>query len=349
MENTQLSTKNIDTNASSSAFGWDFQSNAAILFALKNIKDLVSLKVEGEIEDIEIYLKENKNIYIQAKSQEDPTPGTNTLTKLKDGLKTLINATNQGNYQRLIYISNIQNPLKDKSLNYYWGHDYALYFYDELPPKAQDIVNKYKKIAAEAYNLNLSNLNLSTLQIGYFPFYGRDEDTRYRIISTYVKEFVIAAQASEGIARDLLDYWQKVFFQNSSNRCVQLSKEKLIWPLVILGSSVSADDPFFEDYDLGQIDEIKRKYSHFINKKSEQFEFVTEVISDFKDFSKENRHLKGKEAIPTFINNRWKCYDSRANNALIDDEIKEGIIKLIILQILKNRFSIDNVKKAAGL
>ncbi|MGG3758286.1 hypothetical protein ABEW49_12345 [Bacillus anthracis] len=349
MENTQLSTKNIDTNASSSAFGWDFQSNAAILFALKNIKDLTSLKVEGEIEDIEIYLKNNKNIYIQAKSQEDPTPGTNTLTKLRDGLKTLINATNQGNYEQLIYISNIQNPLKDKNFDYYWGNNYALYSYNELTPKAKEVVNKYKKVAAETYGLNLSKLDLSTLHIGTFPFYGKDKDTRYRIISSYVKEFVIAAQVSEGIARDLLDYWQNVFFQNSTERHVQLSKEELVWPLVVLGSSVSSDDPFFEDYDLGQIDEIKRKYSHFINKKSEQFTFVTEVVNDYKKFSKENNHLKGKEAIPTFINSHWTYYSSIATNELIDDEIREGIIKLIILQILKNRFSIDNVKRAANL
>lgn len=349
MKNIQLTNKVVDTNSSSSAFGWDFQSNAAILLALKNIKDLVSLKVEGDIEDIELYLKGNKNIYIQAKSQVDPTPGANTLTKLKDGFKTLINATNQVKYDKLIYISNIQNPLKDKSLDYYWGNDLIIYFYEELPPKAQAIVDKYKKTAAETYGLNLSNLHLSTLQIGTFPFYGQNNDTRYRIIRTAVKEFVVDAQATEGTAKDLLDYWQNIFFQNSTNKSVKLSKEELVWPLVVLESSVSYDNPFFEDYDLGQVEEIKRKYSLFIDKKSEQFDFLTIVINDFTDFHKNNRHLKRKEAFLNFIDSQWKQYESMVINELIDDEIKEGLIRLIILQILKNRFSIDNVKKAAGL
>ncbi|MCM3124430.1 MULTISPECIES: hypothetical protein [unclassified Mesobacillus] len=349
MPNTQQSNKVINTNASSSAFGWDFQTNAAIFFALKNIKELLSFKVEGDIEDIELYLKGNKNIYIQAKSQENPIPGTNTLNKLTDGLKTLINASNQGHYNQLIYISNIQNPLKDKSLDYYWRSDYSIYNYEELPIKAQGIINKYIETAANKYNLNLSNLNLSSLRIGTFFFFGENLDTRYKVINSAVKEFVASAQAPEGKANDLLDYWQKIIFQNSTNKYVKLSKEDFIWPLVVLESSVSFDGAFFDDYDLGQVDEIKRKYSLFIEKKSEQFEFVTRVISHYNDFVKNNHQLKRKESIQRFIDSQWVSYSSDIINDLIDDEIKEGLIRLIIFQILTKRFSIDNVKRAAGL
>ena len=49
------------TNASASAFGWDFQSNAAIMLMLKNIKVATSVKVEGKTEDIEITL-DNGNV-----------------------------------------------------------------------------------------------------------------------------------------------------------------------------------------------------------------------------------------------------------------------------------------------
>lgn len=339
----------IDTNATSSAFGWDFQSNAAILIALKNIKELISLKVEGNIEDIEIFLKENKNIYIQAKSQEDPTPGTNTQTKLRDGLKTLINASNQKEYEKLIYITNIKNPLKEKSLDYYWGSDYVIYRYSELNDEGQKIVDKYIKAAAEKYHLDLSNLNTEKLQLCAFPFFGENLETRYRIISSSVKRFINDAQLSEGLADDLLGYWQKTFFQNSTQKRVQLSKEELVWPLIVLSSSVSMDNPFFEDYDHGQIIEIKAKYSKYINKKSEQFELISKVSTDYSEFLKENRRLKGKEASKTFIDVHWSNYNAVLENDLIEPEITEGIIRLVIFQILNNRFSIENVKKAAGL
>lgn len=40
------------SNASASAFGWDFQSNAAIMLMLKNIEKASKVKVEGQTEDV---------------------------------------------------------------------------------------------------------------------------------------------------------------------------------------------------------------------------------------------------------------------------------------------------------
>lgn len=47
-----------DRNASASAFGWDFQTNSAILLMLENIKDAKRVRVEGADEDIEITLQD---------------------------------------------------------------------------------------------------------------------------------------------------------------------------------------------------------------------------------------------------------------------------------------------------
>ena len=46
-------------NASASIFGWDFQTNAAILLMLENITRAECVKVESKTEDIEIKLKVN--------------------------------------------------------------------------------------------------------------------------------------------------------------------------------------------------------------------------------------------------------------------------------------------------
>jgi hypothetical protein len=351
MVNSTDSTSVINTNATPSAFGWDFQSNAAILLALKNIKNLDSLKVEGNIDDIELYLKDNKRIFAQAKSQEDPTPSSNTLTKLKDALKTLINATNQSEYEKIIYISNIMNPLKKNDLNNYWGHYFSIYSYTELNDQAKEIIDHYINSVVNNFPLDISNLDYNKLEICAFPFFGQDNETRYKIIYEAVNKFLVSAKINSpyGVAQDVMDFWQNIFFQNASTRHVELKKEELVWPIVVLESSNSNYNDFFDDFDLGEIEEINRKYSAFINKKTEQFEFVTQVITDFNEFRNANRRLKGKQAFEEFVESKWQFYDSIIINELVEPEIKEGVAKLVIIKIIKNRFTINNVKEAAGL
>jgi hypothetical protein len=351
MVNSTDSTSVINTNATSSAFGWDFQSNAAILLALKNIKNLDSLKVEGNIDDIELYLKDNKRIFAQAKSQEDPTPSSNTLTKLKDALKTLINATNQSEYEKIIYISNIMNPLKNNDLNNYWGNYFSIYSYTELNNQAKEIIDHYINSVFKNFQLDISNLDYNKLEICAFPFFGQDNETRYKIIYEAVNKFLVSAKINSpsGVAQDVMDFWQNIFFQNAATRNVELKKEELVWPVVVLESSNSNYNDFFDDFDLGEIDEINRKYSAFINKKTEQFEFVTQVITDFNEFRNANRRLKGKQALEEFVESKWQLYDTIIINELVEPEIKEGVAKLVIIKIIKNRFTINSVKEAAGL
>lgn len=43
------------TNASASAFGWQFQIIVGIILSLENIKNLNEVKIEGNTEDVELY------------------------------------------------------------------------------------------------------------------------------------------------------------------------------------------------------------------------------------------------------------------------------------------------------
>ena len=92
------------SQATASAFGWDFQSNAAIVLMLKNISMASSVKVEGEHEDIEIFLNDGQKIFAQAKSVERPYDDfSHVLEKLKAGLRTLNTAASQPNRFALAY------------------------------------------------------------------------------------------------------------------------------------------------------------------------------------------------------------------------------------------------------
>lgn len=83
----------ISVNASASSFGWEFQSNAAIVLMLENIKEATAARVEGATEDIEISLANGKKIYSQAKSVINPESTANLKEKLVKGLSTLNSAS----------------------------------------------------------------------------------------------------------------------------------------------------------------------------------------------------------------------------------------------------------------
>jgi hypothetical protein len=54
--------------ADATLFGFDFQVNAAIVLMLDNVRELKSLRLESEYEDIDIELVSGKHILAQAKA-----------------------------------------------------------------------------------------------------------------------------------------------------------------------------------------------------------------------------------------------------------------------------------------
>ena len=67
--------------ANSVIFGFDFQVNAAIVLMLENIKNLETLKLEGDYEDIELKLKNNKYVLAQAKAVEQSSKDFKNVRK----------------------------------------------------------------------------------------------------------------------------------------------------------------------------------------------------------------------------------------------------------------------------
>ncbi len=79
-----------DRRADAVFFGLDFQVNAAIALMLENIKELQSLRLESENEDIDIELYSGNHILAQAKSiVNSSTDFSNVRSNLKKALKSL--------------------------------------------------------------------------------------------------------------------------------------------------------------------------------------------------------------------------------------------------------------------
>ena len=97
-------------NASASAFGWDFQANAAILLMLENIQEAEKVRVEGKDEDIEITLADKTKIYSQVKAVIKPDDYSHVIAKLTAALETMNQAASNGDGCLYTYITNSPNP-----------------------------------------------------------------------------------------------------------------------------------------------------------------------------------------------------------------------------------------------
>lgn len=68
-------------------FGFDFQRNAAIILMLERIKELRSVRLEGNEEDIELTLENGKKILAQAKAVEK---SSSDFSHVRENLKKSI-------------------------------------------------------------------------------------------------------------------------------------------------------------------------------------------------------------------------------------------------------------------
>ena len=109
--------------ANAVVFGFDFQINAAIVLMLENIKELDSLRLEGNYEDIELKLTDDTYILAQAKAVVDSSSDfRNVRSNLKKALTSLSEGAEKVKVKKLIFITNSHNPFNDdESRGAFWG------------------------------------------------------------------------------------------------------------------------------------------------------------------------------------------------------------------------------------
>lgn len=345
--NVTLVQNTYNSNASASVFGWEFQTNAAIYLAFQYIKDFTEIKIEGQIDDVELYFKESDPIFVQVKSQEDPDSNSNTLKHFKNGIKTLVNASNKSEYSELLYISNINNPLSNKSTAYYFN-SLCHYTYMELPPSVKTQIDKQIHAVVNKESLKTENFLKEKFSIVTIPYFGNHLPTRYRFIIEKINNFLTKVDINNYIGEDLLNYLQNQFFKNATTKYVKLRKEDIIWPIVVLGS-LKLSEYKLDEYDDGYADEIRRKYYQFINKQTHKFGLITKVMNEFNAYRKSEGHRikPTRKLVEEFVDNFWGKFTSEINCE--NKEIEECLVKTIIESIIKDRFKIEKLKEAVNL
>lgn len=330
-------------NASAVLFGIDFQVNAAIVLMLEYIKDLKSLKLEGA-EDIELNLNNNKSVLAQAKSVINSSYDfSNVKPNLKKALITLSEAAQKNNAQKLIFITNSPNPLKDEgSRSIFYGHSRR--DFDTLPPSAKKIIQNILS--------NIPNaLETSKFAIHVLPFETEDEKERHKVVHSCIDDFIgsINATFSPGISAKLFNVWNDDIFNNGvkRNEELTLSKKSIIWPLLVVGTDApQVSEDFSEQFDIGTYEEVYSRYQQLIDSCCERIDFFTKVLYDYNNFeSKEKNNKKYMD----FIKNCWCNYKEEFSNSRMNEEVMEFMIKVILYNIIKRRILIDEVKKRVNL
>lgn len=330
------------TNASDSIFGWNFQINAAIVLMLEDIENVQKVRVEGRTEDIEITLTDGEFVFSQAKALSDPSSTKNVRKKLADGLGTLNQAAKQSGVCKLIYITNAYDPLADKkSMPSFYGQSRKPYA--SLTDSAKKVIDNI--LTKENYN----DIDKSKLFVYTLPF-ENDLNDRYKVVIEKVKDFIASIKSNlSGSAQDVLDIWQQQLFENATlhDTAIVLTKKDIMWPLIV----VMCDDgfranPFSEDFDDGIYDEISSKYKSFISCKCQKFTFATRVLSDYQDYVSVKT---GNDRIIEFINNQWSTYLDEFTSDGNTEELLNRLVKIILFQLLRQRYLINEVKKKVKL
>lgn len=323
-------------NASASAFGWDFQTNAAILLMLENIQMADKVRVEGKDEDIEITLSDKTKIYSQAKAVAKPDDYSHVIDKLVAALETLNQASANNDGSLFTYVTNSPNPFNNqKTMSFFTSTTHL--FFDELPDAAQTKITEILK------NKGFDNLDTSKLDVRVFPFYGRDLKNRYKEIRAAVNELLSELQMpTDGIGKEILQIWQRDFFQNATmpDTAISIDKKKMMWPLIVLVVDKAVASEYKKEFDDDEIGEIERKYKLVINQQTMLYEFVTKVISDYR---------LSKQTAKEYINTSWNNYLYTIESIEADDKTKEALMKIILYRILTQRQYINDIKKGVNL
>ena len=175
------------------------------------------------------------------------------------------------------------------------------------------------------------------------PFYGNDLKNRYKEIQAYVNEFLATVSVNlPGVNAEIMEIWQRDLFLNAtqSDTAISVSKEKMIWRLIVLVVDKTAANEYKKDFDDDEISEIERKYKLIINQNTMSYEIISRMLSDY---------MKVKGSSKQFVGDHWKDYLDIVNVIEADNDTKESLLKIILYRILTQRQYIRDIKRGSNL
>ncbi len=324
-------------------FGFDFQVNAAIVLMIENIEDLRSLRLEGNAEDIEIELNNDKYILAQAKAVEKSSSDFQNVRKnLEKSLISLSEGSQKVDAQQLILITNSPNPLNEEaSRSIFWGDAHRDFL--SLPASSQALIKGYLDKISQP-------LDTDKFMIQVLPFETDNDIERYKVVKRVIDDFIGELNLNiPGLGKKLLNIWHEEVFKNGTRKdaAIQLKKKDIVWPIMVIATDATyLDDSFAEIFDSSAYDEIVHQYKDIIDSCCERCEFFIKVLCDYNAYQTTK---KATEKCLDFVMNKWNDYLSEFEVNGMDEEIQRGLIQIILYKIVRNRIVIQHIKEGVQL
>ena len=332
-----------DRNASASANGWAFQVGAGIKLMLENVKAFTALKMEGKNDDIEITLPEGK-IYAQAKSVTVMGNQNTAAENLKNSLATLSDdVTEDSNPVKLIYITNILNPISSAKASPFYDRYDTSYDYSILPVEDKQ---KIKNLVGDDFPLEL-------LQIHVVKVFGAGKN-KFDSIKEYIRKFVKDALGDSSLCEDLFDKWYRLFSLNCTDKpkevmSFDMKKKEIMYPVIVLAIEppISIDE-FQQVSDYDDYDEIATQYRDLVNQRTLEYDFSSAFLGEY--MSKKSMLMAGSRSQfkYDFVNKNWQEYEESFNQ-INDPEIREAVVKMTLLTLIVRASKLEKIRTAANI
>ena len=353
-----------DGNASASAFGWQFQVDAAIFLFLYYIDEVDEIVVEGKYQDIELLCKNSRHIYAQAKSIHNGSLD-NRNSKLEDAIISLAKApADLSKGDELLYISNYEAPIKrteifkNKVVRLKNVSDEKTEFkvqLERIVTKLKRVVQKapaakrpkYQELIRRINAIDVDNFMVSAI----YPYINTENprdmfsEIENKINEILTIKFDIQSPYLQRFVQKLLTEWHETFLVNATmpneKKHKKLNKEELLWQIVVILSDINVDvsDLFDDEIDPDLIDEYEMYYSQ----KSyyhERFGFFNKLMDDLKEYIKTNTGNTRRD----FIKEHWQDYiDEYVEFSDYSELAKEYLIKKCLARLINNKNNIQKI------
>ncbi len=323
-------------------FGFDFQVNAAIVLFLENVKNVKSMRLEGNYEDIDIELDNGKYILAQAKAVEKASSDfKNVRRNMQKAIESLSDANQRVDAQELIMVTNSPDPFKDKgSKSVFYGHAHRPY--DSLPDSAKKLVDSYLASVPLPFETD-------KFKVQVIPFETDDDKERYKVIMECINDFIGEISTNiPGLGRKLLDVWHWQIFDSGDkhNADIKLSKKDIVWPILVkITEDASCDEEFLEQFESGVYEEVGHRYAETIDNHCEKCEYFIKILSEYNSFE----GSIPKKKLNEFIEAKWSDFSDEFATGKMEEEVVEAITKIVMYRVIKRRIAINRVKEGTNL
>ncbi len=320
-------------------FGYEFQENAGIVVMLNQIEDAEAIRLEGNMEDIELHLTRGGVAYAQAKSCMDPTDNSNASRDIKAALATLSRAGKKSDCAKLIFCTNRINPFGDITSLRKFGLPYFDCAFDELPLRCKEKIKGYCQYL---------DIDLSKFNVVKFDYDGTNAN-RYGTVRQRIIEFLTKLDCEcAGHVDKALARWQLVFRRNATerNKKKRIHKKDMVWPLIVWICNETRVKPECI-YDISEWKEIDKQYSKIINESVSRYELISKVTYEYYEFKK--LHGDVISVSDMFARDCASKFRNEFDLAQLPDNVAKGLVETILRKIVDNHITIAKIKKATGL